>query len=165
VVISHGANSPRRDRSRFLLEFDWTGTQDPTAYLSVPRAIEFMARCSPVAGMTCAATITISRQRRLNAVRRVRHHSPCPDDMVGSLAAIPSADGAPHRRHPPLRRSTADILLERYGIEVPVIPWPAPPQRLLRLSAKLYNSPAQYETFAGCAACTGHQQGTILNVE
>ena len=39
--------------------------------------------------------------------------------------------------------------LAQYGVEVPVIPWPAPPKRLLRISAQLYNSLPQYEHLAG----------------
>ena len=62
-VISHGLNSLRTDRSRFHLLFDWTGTDDPTPYLSVPRAIEVMGHYSQAGGSSFADTITTSSSR------------------------------------------------------------------------------------------------------
>ena len=47
LVISHGANAPVEHRSRFLMEFDLLGTVDPTPWLTVPTALEFMQECSP----------------------------------------------------------------------------------------------------------------------
>jgi isopenicillin-N epimerase len=75
--------------------------------------------------------------------------APCPAAMVGSMAAIPLPDGTPS---PPASRLGLDPLqeglLEGFRIEVPVFPWPAPPKRLLRISAQLYNDLPQYQRLA-----------------
>jgi isopenicillin-N epimerase len=47
AVISHGLTSARRDRSRFLVEFDWTGTFDPSAWLCIPDALRFIGSLLP----------------------------------------------------------------------------------------------------------------------
>src|SRR5262249_50471784 len=74
---------------------------------------------------------------------------PSPESMLGSLASVPLPDGrdAPSPRRPrqdPLQNA----LFERYAIEVPVMGWPATPRRLIRISAQLYNSLADYERLA-----------------
>jgi isopenicillin-N epimerase len=72
---------------------------------------------------------------------------PCPDSMVGSMAALPLPDGPADELQ--------QRLLRRYAIEVPVIPWPAAPRRLVRLSAQLYNAPEEYRRLAAAlAACS-----------
>ena len=150
LVISHGARSFRTDRSRFRLEFDWTGTHDPTSYLTVPVAIHH------IASLVEGGWPTVRERNRLLVLagrRRVctqlNVETPCPDTMVGSLAAIPFPDSDPHAKS---EEWTADpeqeALFAQYRIEVPISPWPARPKRLLRLSAHLYNSPSQYNHLA-----------------
>lgn len=146
AAISHGANSTRTDRSRFHLEFDWTGTFDPTPWLTVPFALEYLGSLLPggwPALQDHNRLLALEARDLLCASLGVA--PPVPDEMIGSMAAIPLPDGAsdapPSLYGDPLQ----DALLERFGIEVPVIAWPAPPRRLIRVSAQLYNRPAEYE--------------------
>jgi isopenicillin-N epimerase len=147
VNISHGASARSPDRARFRLEFDWTGTDDPTAYLSVPAAIRH------VGGLLPGGWPEVRRRNRALALEArallcdaLKTAAPSPDDMIGSLAAVPLPDGEPRdaswwKRADPLQRA----LWERFGIEAPIVAWPAPPRRLVRISAALYNTRADYE--------------------
>ena len=150
VVISHGANNPRTDRSRLLLEFDWTGSHDPTPYLCVPEAIHFLGGLLPGGWPELMAR---NRALALEA-RRVLCEAlgvapPCPEEMIGSLATVPLPGGSAAPLRSPLDPDPlCDALLGRFGIEVPVLAWPAPPQRLIRISAQLYNTDEEYARLA-----------------
>lgn len=150
LTISHGYAHRRDGRSAFQSEFDWTGTRDPTAFLCVPYAIAHIA--SLVAGGWPEV-----RRRNHDLVVRARSllcdalgvESPCPNDMLGSLAALPLPDASAdaHACAPgcdPLQVT----LVDDHRIEVPIITWPAPPRRLVRISAQLYNHEAQYRRLA-----------------
>lgn len=151
VTISHGANSPREDRSRYHLEFDWTGTMDPSPYLCIPEAIRFMG--SLFSGgwgelMERNRMLALSSRRILCEALSIPE--PAPEEMIGSLAAMPLPDGSTEPPTSPLYLDPLqDELWDRWKIEVPVIPWPAPPKRLIRISAQAYNAPGDYERLAG----------------
>jgi len=151
LAISHGANSPRRDRSRFQIEFGWTGTGDPTPALSVPEALRVMGNMLPGGWPEVMAhNRNLAVAAREVLCRAWEVESPCPDSMLGSMASIPIGDrgaGAPSDS-PLFLDALQDQLLAKYRIEVPIIPWPAFPQRLLRISAQVYNSIEQYQLLA-----------------
>ncbi|MGA8808049.1 MAG: aminotransferase class V-fold PLP-dependent enzyme [Thermoanaerobaculia bacterium] len=147
VVISHGANATRTDRSRFHLEFDWPGTFDPTAILSVPTALEFMA--SLVEGgwpevMRRNHELALRARDLLCARLGIAH--PAPDEMLGSMAGMPLPEGKPYV--PTLYGDPLQDALFEHNIEVPIHPWPHQPKRVLRVSAQLYNEIGDYEKLA-----------------
>jgi isopenicillin-N epimerase len=147
IAISHGANASRTDRSHFHLEFDWTGTFDPTAWLSVPAALEFMDSHGgwPEVMRRNGALALLARDLLCDTLGIA---PPAPDSMLGAMAAIPLPDGtqntAPSLYGDPLQ----DELLYEHNIEVPIVPWPHPPKRILRISAQLYNELGDYEKLA-----------------
>ena len=148
LTISHGATAVRPGRSRFRLEFDWTGTSDPTAWLTVPKAIEYLPTLVEggwPALMARNRALALEARRLLCAAAGTP--PPCPDEMVGSLAAVRLPDGTAEvgwRRPDPLQPR----LFEDWRIEVPVMSWPAAPRRLVRISAQLYNRREHYERLA-----------------
>ena len=151
LVISHGASSPRTDRPRFRLEFDWVGTQDPTPFLCVPHALRFLGALLPGGWpelMERNHALAMRGQRLLCEALRIE--APAPEQMLGSLASVPLPDFAgpmpPARGVPwhPLQKA----LLEKHGIEVPVVHFPAPPRQLIRIAAQIYNSEAQLKGLA-----------------
>jgi isopenicillin-N epimerase len=139
VTISHGANSPRTDKSRFLLEFDWTGTDDPTAYLCVGEAIRHIASIGGSWQQVRARNRTLALEARRILLNATKTEPICPESMIGSMAAVRIPDGS--------CSDLADALFSR-GIEVPIVPFPAPPGRLVRVSAHLYNAREEYELLA-----------------
>ena len=150
AVISHGYNAARTDRSKFHCEFDWIGTMDYTPWLCVATALREMER---IGGSWSA----IREQNRalclegLGLLQDALGGGACaPASMIGSIACvkIPDSDGPP-----PVSALFQDALqlrlLEDPGVEVPIIPFPAHPQRLLRISAQVYNDLSQYRALAG----------------
>jgi isopenicillin-N epimerase len=151
LVTSHGASAPRQDRSRFRLEFDWTGTNDPTSVLCVPTALRVMGGLLPGGWpMLMASNRALALAGRRLLAEEFDQALPCPDEMIGSLAALPLPDGDVA---PPTGTPYADALQEalvsRHHIQVPIMPWPARPKRLVRIAAQIYNAPEQYDYLAG----------------
>ncbi len=157
LAISHGANSPRPDRSRYRVEFDWTGTADPSAYLSVPDAIGFGAQLLPGGWSALRA-----RNHELAAAGRevlcsaLGVDPPAADEMVGTMASVP----LPLERRPgkvqgvELYDDPVHDYLAGLGMQVMITPWPQRPdggpwRRLVRISAAAYNDLEQFERLAG----------------
>jgi isopenicillin-N epimerase len=151
-VISHAASRPRPGRNRFLAEFDWTGTFDPTALLAVPTAIGFLDGLQR-GGIDerMAANRRLARLARQLLCDALQVAPPAPDTMIGSMVTVPLP---PTVAAADTSSGTGDFvalkarLLERYRIEVPVFGGLAPGTRLVRVSLQAYNSIDQVERLA-----------------
>ena len=140
AVISHGYNGGWPAEGGHLhTQFDWTGTDDPTAWLSTPAALDAMAGLQPDGwdGVR-RSNRELCLAGRDMLIEILGTETPAPDSMIGAIASVPlprtpSEGGTIFN---PLMKTLRD----RWHIEVMVMSWPDPSASLLRISAQQYNS-------------------------
>ena len=141
LVISHGWAAPRTDRARFLLEFDWPGTLDPSTILSIPAALSFLSGLFQGGLPALYAHNRALALRSRKALCAALGTAPAaPDSMLGSLAAVLFPDRTPKA---PTPEALYAALVAR-GFEVPIVAWPGRPSGFVRIAAQVYNSEAEF---------------------
>ena len=149
LSVSHGASVSGTDQERFRFEFDWTGTQDPTAWLCIPSAIDHIG--SMLSGGWPAImdyNTNLAIQGRNLLLEVLGTPKPSPDSMIVGLAAVllPGSGVLTNSALEPDPLHT--LLFEKYRIQVPVFGWPHHNKRYLRIASYLYNSLEEYEYLA-----------------
>jgi isopenicillin-N epimerase len=159
LAISAGFGETKGDRSRFRLDFDWTGTFDPSAWLTVPAAIDGLGEMLPGGWPALMdANVKLLTRARDIVAEALHTQRQAPDGMTGSMASLP-LPGGPWPREEALRRmQMIDAAMRGRRFEVPLILWPlpwlvdagdlpndTPFEVLVRISAQAYNSQGQYE--------------------
>ncbi|HEY3255658.1 MAG TPA: aminotransferase class V-fold PLP-dependent enzyme [Polyangiaceae bacterium] len=145
LVISHGWAAPRSDRPRFLLEFDWPGTLDASAILSIPAALSFLGGLFE-GGFPAlyAHNHVLALTGRDTLCTALGTSPPCPDALLGSLAVALFPEVTPKIPSP---EALYNALVAR-GIEVPIVPLPGYPSGFVRIAAQVYNSASEFVALA-----------------
>lgn len=126
----------------FHERFDWTGTDDPTPWLSVPDAIAFMGSLGWE--RVRAHNRALTAHGRALVADAVGTPRLVPADAAGSMAIVALPDGIATTHDDALALQAR--LYERARIEVPFVAWEG--RGLVRISAQVYNAPADYERLA-----------------
>lgn len=146
LAISHAWG----DTSTFEQRFHWQGTTDWSAALCLPYSIGLIGKELP-GGWTewMERNHRLVVQSRNLLCRTLNIDPPCPEEMLGSIAAFPLT-GKPR----PLRLGYNSIdqlqesLYRQFLIEVPIFQWPDENHLVMRISAQQYNRPEEYQLLA-----------------
>jgi len=143
LTVSHGWGDVRAaDDGRFHALFDWPGTADPTAWLSVPTAIREIAALRPDgwSGVRVANRDLVLAAQALMC-EAFGTAPPVPASMVGSLAVVPLAGRAEGATRADL---TAYVRSQGFEAKVGSVDG----RNGVRLSAYLYNTIDDYARLA-----------------
>ncbi|MDP6419219.1 MAG: aminotransferase class V-fold PLP-dependent enzyme [Candidatus Krumholzibacteria bacterium] len=135
VALSHG--------SRFVMENEWQGTRDISAWLTIPAAIDFMKEHDwPMWQGKCHRR-TLEARARLVEIAGLPEICPAHEDWIGQMAAfeIPPCDVIALQKK----------LYETHGVEVVGIEWEN--RSFLRFTVQAYNTDADLEAFEKALDC------------
>jgi isopenicillin-N epimerase len=146
VTISHGFGAG------FLAEFDWTGTRDCSAWLSVGAAIDFHARLGGAA--LRARNVGLAAEGAALLARRLNTEQGAVGAMAGAMGLVRLPLAGPVT---PVRSEAIRAQLLAAGTDAPThiiddTVW-------LRLSAHAYNEIEDYERLAEIVALVVREEG------
>ncbi|KAI5776334.1 pyridoxal phosphate-dependent transferase [Geopyxis carbonaria] len=140
-MVNRGAFSPLQHA------FDWLGTTDPSAYLSIPAVIEFLETLMPGGYPELVKrNHDIAIKARTLLCETLNIPEPCPEHMIGCMSTMPLPDTIGPQREGmlPLQRR----LWDEFRCQMPVYAWPTHPRRVFRISVQAFNFWKQYEWLA-----------------
>jgi isopenicillin-N epimerase len=136
TVISHGFGKG------FQMEFGWTGTRDPSAWLAVPAAIDFYKR---IGGRAVRGhNHDLARRAADLLMERLGTGPASPASMRGAMATIELPTSLPGEVE--VGRVLNARIWEKHRIEVPIFAFAG--KLWVRISAQVYNELAEYEELA-----------------
>lgn len=123
------------DTASWRDEFNWVGTRDPSPFLAIPAAIDFLNRVGMDAFRVRTHALAAYAREALSQTLGAQPLVPDSPEWYGSMISLRIADGD--------AAALQKNLWERYRIEVPLFAWQD--QCLLRPSCHLYTSRADLD--------------------
>ncbi len=151
LALSSRANKVRPERALFLRDFDYAGTGDYSAFLSLPESIGVVGSLLP------GGWSALFRHNHELIVKARAHvcnvlgiEPSCPDSMLGTMASIAIPDAPDSIANRPTKYDDAlqDVLIDTHAMASPVWRLNCNQQRIVRLSAHAYNAIEQFERYA-----------------
>jgi isopenicillin-N epimerase len=136
LVTSHGAGGG------LFEEFHWPGTDDPTAWLAAPTALDVLDGLGWERLRTHNHALVI--QGRDTLAHALGTIPPVPEEATGWMTIVPLPNGAVASQEEGWALGWR--LFDEHRIEVPVTWWSG--RAFVRISAHAYNHPAEYERLA-----------------
>ena len=123
-------------------EFDWTGTRDPSPFLSVPAALDFFDKIG--GGLVAAHNHALAGAAARMFADRFGGQTGAPEGMISAMGLAP----LPERLDASLDQAVTlrDHLARKHNIEVPIIPRSG--RLWARLAAQVYCQMSDYEILA-----------------
>jgi isopenicillin-N epimerase len=129
LITSWGKEGVDPSETNFLLENQWQGTRDMSAFLTVPTAIEFQQNDDwNIQTEKCRWMVRETRSR-LDDYFEINHLCPNKEEWLGQMASVEIKTDDPI--------NLKSTLLKEFSIEVPIFEWNE--KTLLRYSFQVYN--------------------------
>lgn len=148
LALTARAHKVRPERAQFLRDFDYQGTDDYSPILSLPAAIESLGSLLPGGWPALMRhNHELAMAARDVFCDTLACEPTAPESMTGSMFTLLIPDPPAHLLTRPTCYDDAlqDVLYERYRIIAPVWRLASTNQRVIRISAQVYNTIEHYE--------------------